>query len=564
MKTEDRPVSGFAEIDRHFAKFVARFGGGVWTEKAALHLSRAVRKGHICLDLGIAPESEIDSEAAWLGIDDWRKTLRECRAVAAPGVEPITPLVLDKAGRLYLRRYYNYEQGLANSLLRRVVNTGQSVASDQDGAVEAALRQSLTVISGGPGTGKTTTVVRILARLLEQTPGARIALAAPTGKAAARLDQAVRENWSRFATGSAADSTERIPKAATLHRLLGVRPRSAGFRHNAGNPLAIDLLVVDEASMVALPLMAKLFDAVPENARVILLGDRDQLASVEPGSVLADIADAAGENTPLSSALVVLRQNYRFGHESGIARLCETVRAGDVQKALEIIGGPAQQDLGGAALPARSALAKQLRVPVLEGFGAFAGESDPALALAAFNRFRILCAVREGTYGVRELNRQVESLLREAGLTHGSGLNYAGMPVLVTRNDYQVGLFNGDIGVFLPDPLSGKTDSEPALWAWFPGESAGDPPRRVAPARLPEHEPAYAMTVHKSQGSEFERVLLVLPDRDTPVLTRELVYTGLTRARQRVDVWFAASSFASAVARRVARTSGLRDALVSP
>ena len=560
MNTPALPTPAFAEIDRHFATFIARFGGGASSERVARHLSRAVRKGHICLDLGVPPEGEDGSATPWPTLAEWRNALSACRAVSAPATEPITPLVLDPAGRLYLRRYYDYEQALANNLLRRVTVPEHNVAQNQDGAIEAALRQPLTVISGGPGTGKTTTVVRILAQLLEQTPAARIALAAPTGKAAARLDQAVRDNWTTFATGCAVNSAERIPRAATLHRLLGVRPRSAVFRHHAGNPLAIDLLVVDEASMVALPLMAKLFDALPENARVILLGDRDQLASVEPGSVLADIADAAAEDTPLSSALVVLHENYRFGRESGIFRLCETVRAGDAQTALEIISASGQADLVGAPLPGRATLPKRLREPVLDGFSVFASEHDPAPALAAFNRFRILCAVREGPYGIREINRQIEALLREEGFIRDSGAIYAGMPVLITRNDYQVDLFNGDIGILLPDPEA-TGDGARALWAWFPGQSAGEPPRRVAPARLPEHEPAYAMTVHKSQGSEFERVLLLLPDHDTPVLTRELVYTGLTRARQRVEVWFAPASLSSAVARRAARTSGLRDAL---
>ena len=563
-----------AEIDRHFARFIARFGGGNAVLRAAALLSRAVRKGHICLDLATVPDGETESDPQWPTLDEWRSELRLSRAVGAASDPTRTPLVLDGAGRLYLRRYYDYEQALAGELRKRAMPAAgdgegrpgspgnDEGADDQQTAVAAALNQRLTVISGGPGTGKTTTVVRILSRLLERNPATRIALAAPTGKAAARLEQAVREGWTRFAPPDAASFLERIPRAATLHRLLGSRPNSPEFRHHAGHPLAIDLVVVDEASMVPLPLMARFFDALPESARVVLLGDRDQLASVEPGSVLADIAEAAADpRGPLGKALVVLRKNYRFGNDSTIFSLCEAVRAGDSQTALGIVAAPARADLGGAPLPQPGALSDRLKEPVLAGFRAYLAETDPAKALASFAGFRLLSAVRGGPYGVLELNRRVEAILRGAKLSPGHAGAYAGMPVLITKNDYQIGLFNGDIGILLPDsadetPGEGR---EPALWAWFPGQSPDEPLRKVAPARLPNHEPAFAMTVHKSQGSEFENVLLVLPDRDSPILSRELIYTGLTRARKRVEVWFKADVFGTAVSRKTQRASGLRE-----
>ena len=549
---------GIADIDHHFARFIARFGGGPEVAGAAMFLSHAVSKGHICLDLKERPE---EASEPWLTPDEWRRELAASRAVTSPEDERRTPLVLDAAGRLYLRRYYDYEQALAAHVRHRATDgAGDSEAvtgDDQDTAVATALARKLTVITGGPGTGKTTTVVRILSKLLEMAPGTRIALAAPTGKAAARLEQAVRENWTRFAGSAPAECAARIPRASTLHRLLGSRPNSPDFKHHAGHPLAVDLVVVDEASMVPLPLMARFFDAVPESARVILLGDRDQLASVDPGSVLADIADAAAEpGSPLRPALATLRTNHRFGSDSTIYRLCETVRVGDAAAALAIASAPERPDFAAKSLPSPSALSQHLKEAAVSGFGPFLAERDPAAALTAFGRFRILAALRKGPYGVEDLNRRVEAILRAEGLLHGHGPRQAGMPILIQRNDYQLGLFNGDIGILLPAP--GADDS---LWAWFPGSTPETPLMKIPPARLPEHEPAFAMTVHKSQGSEFENVLFLLPDRDTPVLSRELIYTGLTRARNRVEVWTASDVFVTGVTRKTRRASGLRDAL---
>jgi len=565
----------FNEFDRHFGRFIARFGGDgengengengekLVMERIAASLSRSVRQGHLCLDLSCGVEGFDEAEV--------RKAIAASRAIAEPGSQLRTPLVLDEAGRLYLRRFYEDERGLAEALRERAGKALRHPGglNGQEEAVKAALDGRLTVISGGPGTGKTTTAVRILQNVLSLCPETRIALAAPTGKAAARLEEAIRDGLGRLDGPGGLElraAMERLPRARTLEGLLGIRPGSAAIRHHAGNPLPVDLLVVDEASMIALPLMAKLFAALPPGARIVLLGDRDQLASVAPGSVLADLADG------LPGVLVMLKKNHRFGNESGIYQLCEAIRAGEGALALEIIERATREawaDLGSAPLPVAGGLARALKPVAIEHYGPVISARDPAAALEAFSRFRVLCALRRGPYGVEGLNRQIEALLREAGLIHGRGPFYAGLPILITRNDYSLNLMNGSVGILLPDPDEGNPghseETERAdgsgkpLWAWFPGE--GNSLRRIAPSRLPEHEPAYAMTVHKSQGSEFERVLMLLPDRETPVLTRELIYTGVTRARRRVDVWYDRALFEGGVARKTERASGLRDAL---
>jgi exodeoxyribonuclease V alpha subunit len=313
--------------------------------------------------------------------------------------------------------------------------------------------------------------------------------------------------------------------------------------------------------MVDLALMAKLFQAVPASARVILLGDKDQLASVEAGAVLGDICAAAapapaGTNHALADCVVQLRKNYRFGQQSGIYRLSNAINEGRTEDVLQILrdcGVKGSTDLVSTPLPRRAELKAALRERVTTGFSEFLKASDPLAALTALSRFRILCALREGPFGVAGLNQMTEEILEAAGLIKPSGPWYNHRPVMVTRNDYNLKLFNGDVGVILPDAPSGDPR------AFFPGPD--NEVRKFLPLRLPEHQTAYALTVHKSQGSEFDRVLLVLPDRESPVLSRELLYTGITRARKRVELWFEEKVFRAALARRLSRTSGLRDAL---
>lgn len=599
----------FTDLDRHFAAFIEGQAGG---EQPSLALAAALvshwrSNGHICLDLEeIAgtvfpdPPGEGVISIRLPALKGWVRELKRSPVVGSPG--EFKPLILDALNRLYLHRYWEYEQSLASEIRKRAAALPDESAraelgpklqavlpAETDGSLNwqcvaavAALRRKLCVISGGPGTGKTHTLVLILALLLEleREQKLRIAVAAPTGKAAARIQDSIRSAKATLACSEAVKA--QLPeRAATIHRLLGYIPDSAYFRHNAENLLPYDVVAVDEASMVDLALMAKLFQAVAPSARVILLGDKDQLASVEAGAVLGEICSAGGGDVfsaefnqhfhaltgkdlpvgvqggaALADCLVQLKKNYRFGEASAIYRLSNAVNGGHTEEALQIIrdsSGDGASDLVAKLLPRRAELKQALRSRVIEGFSRFLKASDPLAALAALAGFRVLCALRKGPFGVVGLNQMAEEILEEAGLIRRSGPWYAHRPIMITRNDYNLRLFNGDIGVVLPDDTSG----EPL--AFFPGPE--NEVRKFLPLRLPEHQTAYALTVHKSQGSEFERLLLVLPDRESPVLSRELLYTGITRARKSVELWFEEKVFRAALSQRVRRASGLREAL---
>lgn len=593
-----REAGVFAEIDLHVARLLGRLGdGSAPLLLGAALASRRTAEGHTCLDLaevagrllGEAGPSAVLAPA----IEEWTAALRGSPAVGSPG--EFAPLVLDGADRLYLYRYWAYEREVADDLAARLqadppevdisclraglerLFPGAERPDWQCLAAAAGVLRRFTVISGGPGTGKTTTVVRLLALLLEQAAGRplRIALAAPTGKAAARIQEAIR-NEKRDLPAPAA-VREAIPdEAATLHRLLGWRPGGGGFRHTRENPLDADVLVVDEASMVDLALMAHLVAALPRTARLVLLGDRDQLASVDAGAVLGDICGeatrcsaafgqrlaaatgqdpgGAGDGPAIQDAIVLLRKSYRFGAGSGIGRLAGLVNRGEAAAAFDLLAAGGCPDLTWRTVATRRDLTAALESVTAEVLPAVTTGESPEAVLASLGRIRLLCAHRSGPFGVEAVNGLVEARLRAEGRIGPEVPWYRGRPVLVTRNDYHLRLFNGDLGVALPDP-----EDEGRLRVFFPTSGSG--PRRIAPARLPAHETAYAMTVHRSQGTEADRVILILPAEPSPVLTRELIYTAITRARKRVEMWGSGPALEAAVARRVSRTSGLRDAL---
>jgi len=567
-------------IDRHFADFICRQEACEVSDilrLVASLASSAVGRGNLCLNLvDIAGQAVRVSGRELLlpRLDLLLELLGKSPVVSLNG-QHHRPLVLDSAGRLYLYRYWRYEHDLAMTILHKAGAVAgnideatlqsslvrlfpESTDDLQKKVAKMALQRQFCVISGGPGTGKTTTVVRILALLLEQEGGKkqRIAMAAPTGKAAARLKASVNS------IRQSLDCSEEVKSAmpddvVTIQRLLGVISDSTRFRHSARNPLPFDTVIIDEASMVSLPLMSALVNALKPAARLILLGDKDQLASVEAGAVLGDICNAAGEGNPaslLSSSLVVLEKNYRFQPGSGIAEISRAVNAGLEREALARLKSNMTGTIVWHSSPSREELRSALAPKVVAGYQSYLEAASPEEALERFDRFRVLCALRDGPYGVSGLNSQVESTLARKGLIAPSTIFYAGRPVLVTVNDYAMRLFNGDTGVLFPDPEYGG-----APRVFFSTPHGGV--RSIPPERLPVHETAYAMTIHKSQGSEFECVLMVLSQVDSELQTRELIYTGITRAKKSVEIWADEAVFCAAVKKKTERSSGLREAL---
>ena len=433
------------------------------------------------------------------------------------------------------------------------------------------------MISGGPGTGKTTTVAKLLAALIQLSgeQKCRIRLAAPTGKAAARLTESLGGALQKLPLTEA--QLALFPnEASTLHRLLGAQPGSQRLRYHAGNPLHLDVLVVDEASMIDLTMMSRLVDALPPHARVIFLGDRDQLASVEAGAVLGDICTYASfgytaaraqelarltgcalepDNSPVAGALrdslCLLQKSYRFGSDSGIGQLAAAVNRGDRHSTRGVFDGTFT-DIEKKSLQSTEEYQAMLD-DALEGYQYFLTcvqqQNTPEQVIAAFGEYQLLCALREGPFGVSGLNDRLEQLLAQKRkinrLPHSRW--YEGRPVMISRNDSALGLFNGDIGIAL--------DRGQGLRVWFmlPEGSV----KSVQPSRLPEHDTAWAMTVHKSQGSEFNHAALILPTQLSPVITRELIYTAITRARQRLSLYTDERVLIQAIAARTERRSGL-------
>jgi exodeoxyribonuclease V alpha subunit len=619
---------------------------------AAALTSHQLGHGHVCLDLfetlkapdfalSLPPEGDLSSGVMLLpsqlleGLDGahW------CHALAA---SPLVALAVDGSAaaqsrplvlsgkRLYLRRYWTYERRI-DSALRQRLAVQEAVSADlpqrlnglfdqppPDGVVDwqklacaLATRGAFSIVTGGPGTGKTTTVVRLLALLqapaVEQGTALRIRLAAPTGKAAARLTESISQQVRSLQVPDAV--REKIPtEVTTVHRLLGSRPGTRHFRHHAGNLLPLDVLVVDEASMIDLEMMANLLDALPPHARLVLLGDKDQLASVEAGAVLGDLCrdaeagwyspdtrqwleNVSGETLagsgleedldtshPLAQQVVMLRYSRRFGEGSGIGQLARWVNQQNPEQARQLLDA-GSHDL--FCLHLKGEHDRALERLVLDGQGSDAQgyryylnllrTTRPAAEtprddsrwtdwarqlLQAFDAFQLLCAVRKGPWGVEGLNQRITAALLKARLIDSDQQWYEGRPVLMTRNDYGLGLMNGDIGIALKLP---ESDGGPqVLRVAFPRNDGQGGVRFVLPSRLNDVETVYAMTVHKSQGSEFAHTALILPDALNPVLTKELIYTGITRAKDRFSlIETRGGVFEEAVRRKVKRLSGL-------
>ena len=573
------------EIDRYFATHIATLDlkAGPALALAAALVSQRTLAGDVCIDLAdeglIKPYREILGDIL-PALPKWLEDLRQSPVVALPG--DYRPLVLDEAGRLYLYRYWALEQRVAAAIRARAENApfvidettlassldklfpADTPARDQRTAAMIAARRPLSIISGGPGTGKTATAIRILTLLqqLDSKRPLRVALTAPTGKAAARL---------RDALTNADPSYEQLPfteltETATLHRLLGFR---ANGRPAAGadHPLTHDVVLVDEASMIDLNLMATLLEALPERTRLILLGDPDQLASVEAGAVLSDLCAGMVKPTKgratdhnsaapsLDSCVTVLRHNWRFSKSSGIGQLAAAINAGDADRALAYLDDAQMPDIVFRPCPNSAALATLLEQHAISRFEPCLDPTVNHIPIADhFARhleLRLLTAHRQGPTGSGALNQQIEHGLRSRGLIWQTGPNYTGRPIMIERNDYHLGLYNGDFGIVL-----GEGDTQRVCVLGHDGT-----PRYFYPSRLPQNQTAFAMTVHKSQGSEFGRIILVLPTRPSPVLSRQLLYTAVTRATTSVEIWGIESILNEAIRQPTRRVSGLVEQL---
>lgn len=606
-------------------------------------LSYQLSQGHVCLDLSSSLK-QVDNLLAIPVQEELQEPLAKPssyfdhynlealqQALVSPtvvgGADDNTPLVLQD-NRLYLRRYWQYEKRICqriaflmqqhakveNSAIKQCLDKYfPEQSSDLDWqkiACAIAVKSNFSVITGGPGTGKTTTVVKLLLVLQEiqrqqKENFLQIRLAAPTGKAAARLKESISEALKNLGKSLSIDSdvSENIPlQVQTLHKLLGKHGATRRSRYNKNNPLALDVLIIDESSMVDIEMMAQVLDAVPDHARVILLGDKDQLASVEAGAILAELCrnsqlsrgqinaatanyleQVSGETltepwlntkaSELDQHIVMLQKSYRFNQHSGIGQLALAVNQGDYP-AYKAVWQKGYSDIH--ALPVTHLYDSVLHNYVMQpqqgqGFAHYLAEIEKKptneaddwnewakSVLHAFASFQILCVTREGEWGVKRINQWLIQLLQNQGYITHKREWFEGRPVLVTRNDYQIGLMNGDVGICLRKPIinsQGKTELQERV-AFFNSDGSI---KWVLPSRLNNVQTVFAMTIHKSQGSEFDHVLMILPERDMPILSRELLYTGITRAKNYFTLLAPNAALVdAAIKRRVERSGGIK------
>ena len=612
-----------SELDRHLAMSLGRISGESRPEAllGAALASRAPRHGHICIELHEVskriPDPDLENPLPWPEPSQWRSILADSPMVRNRQSESPTPLVLD-GDRLYLDRYWQYQERLRRQLLKRAVTPpfpvhserlkigldqhfppGQPAFSRQRIAAMMAVLKPLTFITGGPGTGKTTTVAAILALLADQaaeidaSKPLRIGLAAPTGKAADRVAESIEEGLQRLELSAAARTLLSQLKSQTLHQLLGWQPLTpTRFRHHADHPLPHDVVIIDEASMVDLSQWSKLLDAVRPDARLILLGDRDQLASVEAGAVLADICGPLDPEHPMLSgnlldqlhqcggiplepefqrrekpgvwdSIVPLVHTWRFGIDTGIGQVAQAVRMGDFHGAIQALNAPSNHDLHLQSPPPEpecfnhplppSILQTILAalVPAIE----YALKGQAVQALAQLSQLRVMAAHRRGPLGLEALNQYLASALAERiPSLNPSSEPWLGMPILIRENDRSLDVRNGQTGILVRGP-----EGSSGLFAAVP--QGNDSVRLIGLSRLPRFDPMLSMTIHQSQGSQFEHAVLVLPLNRSPILTRELIYTGITRARKQVTIVGSEPILKEAISAEVQRASGLSGEL---
>jgi exodeoxyribonuclease V alpha subunit len=588
----------FSSFDLHFANFLYSLDT---TKNPLVYISTALtssalRDGHTCFDLSLLAEKQFTYQALPFSIDFFPSVFLWCKAllcsniVGKPG--DYKPLIIDN-NRLYLHRYWNYEQKLVKSLLSGIdtivspdfikykdqissfFNPSEDHLDFQHIAALVSLVNKYTIITGGPGTGKTTTVAKILIILLTAYgTRKRIALAAPTGKAAARLSSSITQALPAITCPNEIKNC--IPtQATTLHRLLGTISHSPEFIYNALNPLPYDIVVVDEASMIDLALMSKLVTALSPECKLILLGDKDQLSSVEAGSVLGDICDTGTPHSftsdfskslqsivpkfivsdctepEFANCIVTLQKSYRFDDSSGIGLLSKAINDGNSDLAFDILSNSEQQECVFRPLSTQTDFKIMLQKFANNYFNPLQKPNGPHTLFSCLDSFRILCAVRQGPFGVESINEQVTSILQKKS---DSTQVYHGKPIIITSNNYSLNIFNGDTAIIVQD-ISDPTNFKVAF------RNQDNSIRYLALRQIVSWETAYSLTVHKSQGSEFDSVLLILPAVQSPVLTRELLYTAVTRAKKKVEIWGTPQILKSCINSQIIRTSGLREKL---
>lgn len=595
-----KDIQVFADIDLEFCRFLQRVDPKIDPEVllAAALTSYAYRQGNICISIDRKSVQQIlnDSQLSYPEPETWLNKLAGAEVIGRPG--DYKPLILDESNRLYLHKLWNYEQVLAKNIIGRskreslevdrgLLKNGVDRLFDpnddetdwQAVAAITSVHNNLTVISGGPGTGKTTTVLKILALILEQhaerSDDLSIALSAPTGKAAARLEESITSSLASLNTDEKIKN--KIPvNGQTLHQLLGARRHSSTFRYNEDNPLPYDIVVVDEASMVDQALMSRLLKALLQDARLILIGDKDQLASVEAGSVLGsicamdsnrisqsfarllkefsiDIPAESIEEEPvtLTDSIILLEKSYRFKDRSGIPAFSDSINSGNADEAFDLLNNDMRKGLRYRKFVSFERFEEDLEDDVNNFVIPLLQSKDAVEMFDTLQHFRLLSPHRKGPLGVEYLNRKVHSILKQKGLITKFDTWYHGKPIIINQNEYSLGLNNGDIGICQRE---GRGD----IRILFKSDSGFN---SIAPSRLPDFSPAYALTVHKSQGSEFEHIKIILPEKSSGILTRELLYTAVTRSRNSVCIVGKEQVLRAMIEAKIVRSSGLKDLL---
>ncbi|NLD94585.1 MAG: exodeoxyribonuclease V subunit alpha [Fibrobacter sp.] len=595
------PAFNFTAFDHHLADFICKldkeYNDSIYISVAAL--SSTLRSGNICLDLNLVSSVDVTlvterySFSAFPDVSTWIDKLRQSDVCGTPG--DYKPLILDNT-RLYFYRRWHDEHQVAEYFLSKATTVFPPMIFEHLDLIRSfftinftdidyqylsavlSLANKCCIISGGPGSGKTTTVVKILAlHLLLYPDSYRIGLAAPTGKAAARLKSAI------IHAVHSLPCTDTIKKAiptdaVTIHRLLSSHQKNAfldaiGDQTNLRLPYRI--LVIDEASMVDLSLMAQLIKALHPQCKLILLGDKDQLSSVEAGSVLGDLSDCGiehgytdtfrsaimrccpqltslpNEHSSFANSTITLKKSYRFNDTSGIGYLSKAINNGSMQDVVSILNDSNQTECTFRSFTSETDFNVLLQKIIADNFRPLLTCTDTMQAFDLLDNFRILCAVRDGDYGVNALNARIISQVNP-GYRGSSSAMYAGLPVLVTANDYRLNVFNGDTGI-----VSRNDTTSNALMIAFKNQDSSIVCHH--PGQIQHYEPSYAMTIHKSQGSEFDSVLVILPPQQLPICTRELLYTAVTRAKKYVEIWGTYDSLNACVSSRLVRSSGLRD-----